>query len=307
MLELQVYAPAEVAPAVREFLTAEPQVDHVLEVGGTTDGGLVLITAEVEASALDVLLPELVTCGVAGDEILVLHRDGSRPLGTSRGTHTSAWSGGGLAWTELAVESKQYTRAVPQYLLLMACAGVIAGFGILTQGVILVVGAMAISPDLLPLCATCVGIADRRPRLARRAFLALILGMAVAALAAYVVTAILRGGGYGAANGDLGDGGLGALPTVNIATVVVALVAGVAGILTFETRSSSAVGVAISVTTIPAASFIGAAAAVHDPAGAAGALAVLTVNIVMILIAGTSTLMIQRRRRGRPHQGVPLS
>jgi hypothetical protein len=51
-------------------------------------------------------------------------------------------------------------------------------------------------------------------------------------------------------------------------------VAGVAGMLSFETRSSSAVGVATSVTTIPAASFIGAAVAVHDGSGAGGAFAV---------------------------------
>jgi hypothetical protein len=149
------------------------------------------------------------------------------------------------------------------------------------------------------LCATCVAIVDRRVRLARRAFIVLVLGMATAALAAYVVTALLRVGGYGPANGDLGDGGLGILPSVSIATILVALVAGVAGMLSFETRSSSAVGVAISVTTIPAASFIGAALAVHDGSGAGGALAVLVVNVAMLLVAGTTTLLAQRLRRRR--------
>src|SRR3954453_13247921 len=117
---------------------------------------------------------------------------------------------------------------VPLYLTFMACAGVIADFGLLTRGPILVVGAMALSPDLLPLCATCVGIVGRRPRLAGRAFTALVVGLAVTGVAAYVVTALLRLGGYPPANGSLGDGGLGVLPTVNVATLVVAAVAGVA-------------------------------------------------------------------------------
>jgi hypothetical protein len=98
----------------------------------------------------------------------------------------------------------------------------------------------------------------------------------------------------------LGDGGLGVLPHVNVATVTVALVAGVAGILAFETRSSSAVGVAISITTIPAAAYIGAAAALHDGNGTIDALAVLTANVMMLVLAGTMTLFVQRLiRRAR--------
>jgi len=45
------------------------------------------------------------------------------------------------------------------------------------------------------------------------------------------------------------------LATVNDETI--AIVAGVAGMLAFETRASSGVGIAISVTTIPAAAYLG--------------------------------------------------
>ena len=162
---------------------------------------------------------------------------------------------------------------------------------------ILIVGAMAISPDLWPLCATCIGMVTGRRGLAGRAFTALIIGLAAAGLAAFLITVPLRWAGYGPTTSDLADGGLGVLPTVNVVTVVVAFVAGIAGILAFETRSSSAVGVAISITTIPAAAFAGAPAAVTDWVGATAALAVLAVNIVMLLTAGTITLLIQRRRR----------
>jgi uncharacterized hydrophobic protein (TIGR00271 family) len=181
----------------------------------------------------------------------------------------------------------------------MACAGVIAALGVLSRNPILIVGAMALSPDLLPLCAMCVGIAGRRLRLAGRALTALALGLAVAGLAALVVTTLLRLGGYPQANGSLGDGGLGVLPKVNVATLVVAAVAGVAGVLAFRTRSSVVVGVAISITTIPAAAFIGAAVAVGDWAGLRGAVAVLAANVVLILLTGTATLALQRGRGAR--------
>jgi hypothetical protein len=117
-------------------------------------------------------------------------------------------------------------------------------------------------------------------------------------MAACVVTVLLRVGGYPPANGALGDGGLGVLPTVNVATLVVAAVAGVAGVLAFETRSSVVVGVAISITTIPAAAFIGAALAVGDLVGLRGALAVLGANVGVILLTGTATLALQRRGMG---------
>jgi hypothetical protein len=57
------------------------------------------------------------------------------------------------------------------------------------------------------------------------------------------------------------------------------------------------VGVAISITTIPAAAFIGAAVAVGDVEALRGALAVLAANVGLIVVAGTVTLALQRRDR----------
>ncbi len=94
---------------------------------------------------------------------------------------------------------------------------------------------------------------------------------------------------------EVGESALSGLTTVNEATIVVALAAGVAGMLALETRASSAVGVAISITTIPAAAYLGVAAGVGEAGKAWGALAVLGANIAMLLVAGTLTLVVQRR------------
>jgi len=298
---VEIYAPSDKLGEVRSLLETSDGVDHIMVRGAAVDGDCVLVTAELRSRIVDALLPELVACGVSGDEISIVHRDSQRPVATPNGD-APAWEEGTLAWSELAIASRQYARAVPLYLTFMACAGVIADFGVLTRSQILVVGAMALSPDLLPLCATCVGIAEKRPRLAGRAFTALAIGLAVAGIAAFVVTALLRVGGYPPANGSLGDGGLGVLPTVNVATLVVAAVAGVAGVLAFRTRSSVAVGVAISITTIPAATFIGAAMAVGDAAGWRGALAVLGANVGLIMVTGTATLAVLRLRQGSPRR-----
>ena len=53
---------------------------------------------------------------------------------------------------------------------------------------------------------------------------------------------------------------------INGTTVIVAFAAGVAGMLAVETRSGAAVGVAISVSTIPAAAYLGVSAGIGAPA-----------------------------------------
>jgi uncharacterized hydrophobic protein (TIGR00271 family) len=297
MLALRVYAPAAAVHDVMALLARHQGVEHVFQVGDGAVADLTLVTADIDSGTMDDLLPRIVECGVPGNEIEIVHISSTRPLGKARSGDLPSWSGGGLALTELTTTSRHYARAVPQYLVFMACAGVIAVFGVLTSNPILIVGAMAISPDLLPMCATCVAIVNKRPRLGLRALVVLVVGLGVAGAFAFMSTVLLRLGDYPPATDALGDGGLGVLPTVNASTVGVAFFAGIAGMLAFETRSSSAVGVAISITTIPAAAFAGAAIAFRDRDGAAHALAVLGVNITMLVLAGTLTLLLQRRYR----------
>jgi hypothetical protein len=92
----------------------------------------------------------------------------------------------------------------------------------------------------------------------------------------------------------IGESALAGLTTVNASTVLVAFAAGVAGMLSLETRASSTIGVAISITTIPAAAYLGVAAGVREVAEALGALAVLGVNIAVLVLAGALTLTVQR-------------
>jgi uncharacterized membrane protein len=83
---------------------------------------------------------------------------------------------------------------------------------------------------------------------------------------------------------------------------IIAFVAGIAGMLAFETRASAAVGVAISVTTIPAAAFIGVALAAGRPDGALRGFGVLAVNVLALTAGGVLTLVAQRfaaNRRAR--------
>ena len=69
-----------------------------------------------------------------------------------------------------------------------------------------------------------------------------------------------------------------------------------AGILSLTNAKSGAlIGVLISVTTIPAASNIGVAAAYGDWSEASGAAGQLAINLTSIVLAGVLTLFVQRR------------
>ena len=90
-------------------------------------------------------------------------------------------------------------------------------------------------------------------------------------------------------------GGLGSLAMVDYSTVLIALGAGVAAILSFETRAANAVGVAISVTTVPASAYLGVGIGVGEIGEAIGALLVLAVNVFLMILTATITLYLQRR------------
>jgi uncharacterized hydrophobic protein (TIGR00271 family) len=179
----------------------------------------------------------------------------------------------------------------------MGVAGVVAGVGVLEASTILIIGAMAISPDLLPLAAACVGLVGRRPRLVARSLGTLAVGLGLGTVTAGAASLLLRA--VGTYSGDLRSGVLHGLITTDATTVVVALAAGIAAMLTYESRAGAAVGVAISVTTIPASAYLGVAAASAERADAVGAAGVLVTNLMCLLLSGTITLAVQRWVRAR--------
>jgi hypothetical protein len=72
----------------------------------------------------------------------------------------------------------------------------------------------------------------------------------------------------------------------------------------YETPGSAAVGVAISVTTIPAAAHFGDAVALGGSEDAMGALGVLATNILGIAAASSFTLWLQRRHRSKAERAA---
>jgi uncharacterized hydrophobic protein (TIGR00271 family) len=291
VLALRVIAsPDELAAAARA-LRDVPGVGRAIRTP-TDDPAVSVLWADVPTDAADDVLHALSQAGVARDSTLLARLDVVGPLARGAG---AAGRPEGFAWVQVLGEARAQARPIGRYLALMAVAGVIAALGVINRNAILIVGAMAVSPDLLPLCALCVGIIGRRVRLARQAFATLAVGLAVTAGMAAVLSAGLDVASALPDDFAVGEGGLGTLSTVDESTVIVALAAGVAAMLAFETRAAAAVGVAISVTTIPASAYLGVAFGVGEADKAVGALGVLGVNVLSLAVAGSLTLALQRR------------
>jgi len=288
MIQLEVFGESTTMAAVAESLEHLDGVSRVRSVGATRPGHA-LVAGLVRPNAIDPLMDELGRLGVPASGITLTRVEavGQMVGGAAETT---------LVWADVLSAAWHHARPIGRYFALMLVAGVIASYGVVELNAILIVGAMAVSPDLLPITAISVGVVGRSPRLIGEAFVTLVLGLAGTCLAATVVAFCqdqldLLPSGFNLAAAATALGGL---ATVNHETIAVALVAGIAGMLALETRASAAVGVAVSVTTIPAAAYLGVAAGIGELGSALGALGVLGMNVVMMVVGASGTLAVQR-------------
>jgi uncharacterized hydrophobic protein (TIGR00271 family) len=299
MMQVEVFGPSGVMAEVASALGALDGVTRVRRVEAERSGHSV-VAAAARPRAIDPLLDELARLGIPSSDIAVTRVDVVEWT-ARRDTEVA------LVWADVLGQAWINARPIGRYLVLMLAAGVIAAYGVIDRNAILIVGAMAVSPDLLPITAIAVALIGRSGRLAAAAFATLAAGLAVTCISAALITLAQDNLGNFPAGFSLDSASdaLGGLTSIGHETIAVALVAGVAGMLSLETRASSAVGVAVSVTTIPAAAYLGVAAGLGEPGAAWGALGVLGANVAMMVLGACLTLVVQRRLR-RP-AGSPRS
>lgn len=297
MINLEVFGKSAEMSAVAELLDDVDGVSRVRVVQAARAGRSV-VSAAVRPRAVDALLDLLHLRGVPDAEITLTRAEVVGSL--AKGTPETS-----LVWADVLGTAWLNARPIARYLAFMFGAGVVACYGVIDNNGILIVGAMAISPDLLPITALSVGVVGRRPALAGRALLTLALGLGIASAAAAIFAFAQERLDLLPSSFSLDETtALGSLTSVNDETIVVALVAGVAGMLALETRASSGVGVAISVTTIPAAAYLGVAAGLGELGTAWGALGLLAANVAMMVVGAVATLALQTalsRRRAAQH------
>ncbi|HYJ21868.1 MAG TPA: DUF389 domain-containing protein [Solirubrobacterales bacterium] len=300
MLRLRSSVDAERAEHFRALLQELGGVRRVVQQPDeATATDSVVFVADVEPAAADRLVEAIAELGIGVDDYLLTRVEVVAPV---RHHHFGGEDGiEGFAWVEVMGQARANSRPLARYLALIVVAAVIAALGVINSSAILIVGAMAVSPDLLPICATCVGLVGRRYALAWRSFVTLTLGLTLVVIVAALLGAALKGADLLPAGFTVEDSSLSNLAQTDYSTVLIALAAGIAAMLSFESRASAAVGVAISVTTMPASAYLGVALGAGGAGEALGALVVLAINVSLLILSGCATLLVQRwltRRSG---------
>jgi uncharacterized hydrophobic protein (TIGR00271 family) len=300
VLRLRVAVEEDRADAVTEALEGTGGVHRIVALSPERPDTGVVLAADVLPSVADRVMRLIRDWEVDDADYLLTRQDVVAPIPRM---HAGPADPQEFAWVEVMGEARIHARLLGRYMALMAVAGVLGALGVITDNPILIVGAMAVSPDLLPICAACVGIVGGRFPLAGRAIGTLLLGIVLT----WAVSAALAWGLQAvdilSSDFQVHEEGLRGLQSVDYSTILVALAAGVAAMISFETRAASAVGVAISVTTIPASALFGVSLGLGEVSVSWGAAAVLAVNVTLLLLSGAATLAVQRRfaaSRGGP-------
>jgi uncharacterized hydrophobic protein (TIGR00271 family) len=292
VIKLEVFGESSATTELAERLDTAEGVSRV-RVLGAVRAGHALLVAEVRPRSVDAVVETVRRTGVPESSVTLTRMDvvGSLASGSREAS---------LVWTDVIGTAWLNARPIARYLAFMLAAGVIGCYGVIDNNSILIVGAMAVAPDLLPITAIGVGVVGRQPGLASRALLTLVVGLGVSAAAATLVAYTLDQFGLLPSGFNIEQTGvLEGLTSVSNETIVVAFVAGVAGMLALETRASSGVGVAISVTTIPVAAYLGVALGVGELAKATSSLGVLSANVALMVAGAVVTLEAQARYKSR--------
>jgi len=307
MVHLRIVVPFDRSRRVRALLEATPSVCNLIFLAGAAQrpsGDVVL--CDVAREDASVVIDDLKGLHVHHDGSIALEQIDSqisdaakRAERATRGSPSDA-----VVWEEVEARTSESIELGGNFLIFITLACLIASVGIFTGSPILIVGAMVVGPEFGPIAGLCVALVERRRDVALRSLTALAIGFPVGITAAFLFTIFsqetgLLGESFTSANHPLTQ----FISHPDGFSFIVAVFAGTAGVLSLTSAKSGAlVGVLISVTTIPAAANIGVAAAVADWSEWRGAVAQLAVNLVAILLAGVTTLFVQRRLFNRRRQ-----
>ncbi|WP_369200756.1 DUF389 domain-containing protein [Streptomyces sp. PU-14G] len=299
MLHLRIIAPADRTAQVTTLLSETVGTTHLVVLEGAArdpEGDLVL--CDVAREAGDELLTRLRATGL--DEVGAISVDGIDLSLSSRADRAEEDAPGegvdAVLWESLSEATHEESRLTLTYLTFLTVATMLAACGVLSDSAVLIVGAMVVGPEFGPLAGVCTGLVRRAPRLLWRSLAAVLVGFPVA---------MLLTGGFSVLMDALGVFEYGDFARPHPMTdfiwkpdplsFVVALLAGVAGIVSLTSAKSGAlVGVAISVTTVPAAANAALALSYGNLTETGGSFLQLLVNLAGIVLAGTLTLLGQK-------------
>ncbi|MEW2050373.1 DUF389 domain-containing protein [Streptomyces sp. NPDC005476] len=308
MLHLRLITPSDRTDDVVRLIERTVGATHVVVVpGAARNPAGDVVMCDVAREAGDELLSELQELGIdrtgsiAVENIdLSLSRRADKAEAEAPGEGADA-----VLWEHLTDATHEESTLSVTYLAFITLATTIAACGVVLDNAVLIVGAMAVGPEFGPLAGVSTSIVQRAPRLALRSLIALLVGFAVAmsvtvGFSLFMDTIDL----FSKAQLEADRPQTGFVYAPDAFSFIVAVLAGAAGTLSLTSAKSGAlVGVAISVTTVPAAANAAVALSYGDTEQTWGSTEQLLLNLLGIILAGTVTLLAQKyfwARQRRP-------
>ncbi|MFF1543559.1 DUF389 domain-containing protein [Streptomyces sp. NPDC058291] len=312
MLHLRLITPSDSTGSAVRLIENTVGTTHLVVLPGAARnpaGDVVL--CDVAREAGDELLTGLQELGLdKTGSIAVENIDLSLSLRADKAEKEAPGEGAdAVLWEHLTDASHEESTLSVTYVAFITLATMIAACGVVLDNAVLIVGAMAVGPEFGPLAGISTSIVQRAPRLALRSLIALLVGFA-AAMAVTVGFSLFMDviGQFSREQLDADRPQTGFVYAPDAFSFIVALLAGAAGTLSLTSAKSGAlVGVAISVTTVPAAANAAVALSYGDTHQTWGSTEQLLLNLLGIVLAGTLTLLAQKwfwaGQRRRAHAG----
>ncbi|MET9975453.1 DUF389 domain-containing protein [Streptomyces microflavus] len=315
MLHLRLIVPAATTDEVVTLLESTVGTAHLVVLPGAarSPAGDVVM-CDVAREAGDELIGALRRLGIdESGAISVEHLDLTLSSHADKAEHEAPGDGAdAVLWEELTEATHEESTFSITYVSFLALATMLAACGVMLDNAVLIVGAMAVGPEFGPLAGISTAIVQRAPRLVARSLWALIGGFALAMLITAGFAWLMDA--FGLFTHDMID-----RPRPNTGFIwhpdwmsfIVAFLAGIAGTLSLTSAKSGAlIGVAISVTTVPAAANAAVAFSYSDYQQTIGSGQQLLANLGGIVLAGTLTLLLEKalwraRRAQKPPASTP--
>ncbi|MFJ8405619.1 DUF389 domain-containing protein [Streptomyces microflavus] len=315
MLHLRLIVPATTTDEVVTLLESTVGTAHLVVLPGAarSPAGDVVM-CDVAREAGDELIGALRRLGIdESGAISVEHLDLTLSSHADKAEHEAPGDGAdAVLWEELTEATHEESTFSITYVSFLALATMLAACGVMLDNAVLIVGAMAVGPEFGPLAGISTAIVQRAPRLVARSLWALIGGFALAMIVTAGFSWLLDV--FGLFEKSMIEAKrpiTGFIWQPDWMSFIVAFLAGIAGTLSLTSAKSGAlIGVAISVTTVPAAANAAVAFSYSDYQQTIGSGQQLLANLGGIVLAGTLTLLLEKalwraRRAQKPPASTP--
>ncbi|MEV5394630.1 DUF389 domain-containing protein [Streptomyces cellulosae] len=306
MLHLRLITPARQTEEAVRLIEGTRGTTHLCVLtGAARDPAGDVVLCDVAREAADDLLSGLQRLGLdTTGAISVENVDLSLSERADRAEKEAPGEGAdAVLWEHLTEATHEESTLSVTYLSFLTLATMIAACGVVLDNAVLIVGAMAVGPEFGPLAGISTATVQRRPRLAMRSLIALLVGFAVAMVLTVGFSLCMDAVGlFTKEQLEAERPQTGFVYAPDWFSFVVAVLAGAAGTLSLTSAKSGAlVGVAISVTTVPAAANAAVALSYGDTVQTWGSTEQLLLNLLGITLAGTLTLLAQKQLWRKQH------